>query len=212
MNRSACFLLSASLLLAACEFNALTSIDASGGGRLRSEVGFTPEERLSLEEQAGNAQDFCGVQRTSAGMTITEEQRGSQTWCIATASFASLDELRGVYGENEGISVNRLEQIDGRLYYDLNLDTTSPESSLSSFSALTWSVELPGVIVDDNADERLGSTVVWELAPRTGITNVRAESTLESLPSVTTAPPLLLILGFLIAGGAILYARLRRDR
>jgi len=203
------FLLSACLLLAGCELNASTEIDASGAGLLRSEVGFTPEERRSLEEQAGNAADFCGVGRAPASMTIAEELRGEQTWCITTITFSNLDELRRAYGENEGVTVKRLELTDGIIYYDLDLDTSSPESSLSGFSRIQWEVQFPGTILRHNADERSGGGLIWEIEPHAGTIRVWAEGRAEAAPHYSRLPTLL-ILGVLMVVAAILYARMRR--
>jgi hypothetical protein len=121
--------------------------------------------------------------------------------------FADLSELRHIYGENGGIKINRLELADERLYYDLDLDTSSPDSTLAGFNSITWTVELPGRIVGHNADERQGVELVWQLEPRGGIANVWAESSLEPTSLFAHAPPLLLILGLLIVVGAILVAR-----
>ncbi len=57
------FLLAAcALLLAGCKFQATTRVQSNGRGELRSEVGFTPEERQNLVKQnSAKPQDFCNT-------------------------------------------------------------------------------------------------------------------------------------------------------
>lgn len=129
------------LLLVACEFQATTTVNPDGSGELRTEVGFTSEERQNLENQSGGgSQNFCNAPPSSApasDVTVTEEQRGDETWCVTTTNFDSLGTLRQLYQEQTGIMVNRLEISDGTFYYDLDVDTSSQDSSFSAFSAIT---------------------------------------------------------------------------
>jgi len=198
------------LLLAACDFQAITEIDSSGSGQLRTEVGFTPEERQRLEAQSGNAADFCATSRAPADVTVTEERRGDETWCITAIGFSDLDGLRELYGERNGVRVNRLEIAEGRLYYDLDLDTSSKESNFSTFSAITWTVVLPGTPVDHNAPQQIDNMLIWTLAPRTGIITLHAESRLDSPSSLEQAAPWLLgvlVLVLAVAALVLLYRR-----
>ncbi len=70
------------LLLAACKFQATTTLNPDGSGELRTEAGFTAEERQNLENQAGNkgSGDFCNSSgQTPPEVTVTEEQHGDET-------------------------------------------------------------------------------------------------------------------------------------
>ena len=64
--RLAVVLIIAGLFLAGCTFQAETQVAADGSGSLRTEVGFTSEERQSLEQQSGNnnSKDFCNSENS----------------------------------------------------------------------------------------------------------------------------------------------------
>jgi len=195
------------LFLAGCKFQAITTIEASGAGELRTEIGFTPDERQRLEAQSGNAADFCATERAPTGMTVTEERRGDETWCVTISGFGDLDELRELYAERAGVTINRLELTGDRLYYDIDIDTSSKESNFSTFSSTTWTIVLPGALVDHNATQQIGDMLVWELMPRSGMVRLRAESRLESGSSPETGAPILGLLGLLVVIGMVFLAR-----
>lgn len=203
----------AAALLSACQLRSVTTIGPSGAGEFRTEIGFTPDERQRLEEQGANPEDFCAVGRTPAGMVVLEEQRGEDTWCINIHSFSNMDQLRALYSEEEGITVNRLEIVEDRLYYDIALDTASPDSSLSGFSSITWTLAVPGTLLEQNAATHSSASATWEVAPGTDSARLVAESTLEPVAPVSR---LLLPMGVLSALGiglvvaAILFARRTR--
>ena len=165
------------LLLAGChKLDATTRIEANGSGELRMETGFSPEERENLEKQNPNQQDFCNTSQSPPNVSVTEEQRGEETWCITTAQFENLDELRSLYGQRDGIQINRLEISGGRFYYDIDLDTSSGESNFSALTEITWSVILPGTPLNHNAEQVDGNTLTWKPASKSGIVNMQAES------------------------------------
>lgn len=209
----------AACLLAACQFQAITTIQANGSGELRTEVGFTAEERQNLEKQSGDSgsQDFCNSSKDSAGVTVTEEQRGDETWCVTTTKFDNLDELQKLYEQKKGLTVNRLEIADNKFYYDIEIDTTSKTSDFSTFNAITWTVTLPGTPSYYNTEQVKGNTVTWTPEPRSGTVNLRAESAVNK----SDLPPSLLInLGIMLClcgvvvlgaiGGFFLMRRLRK--
>lgn len=178
-NRSFQILLSlfGILLLAGChKLEATTKIKPNGSGELQTGVGFSAEERENLEKQNNNSQDFCNTSQTPTNVTATEEQRGDETWCITTTQFETLEELRNLYGQREGIKINRLEISDGKFYYDVGIDTLSESSSFSALTEIAWAVALPGAPISHNADQVDGNTLTWMPTPKSGIINFRAES------------------------------------
>ena len=196
-------LIIAGLFLAGCKFQAETQVAADGSGSLRTEVGFTSEERQSLEQQSGNnnSKDFCNSSASSQNMQVTEEQRGDETWCVTTTSFRDLDELRRLYEQKKGIRINRLEMVDGKFYYDLDIDTLSKSSDFSAFSSATWIVTMPGAPTYHNAAKADGDTLTWEIPPHQDSVDIRAESPVPAAgltfpcgPAVA-APGLLLVWG-----------------
>ncbi|MCI0553982.1 MAG: hypothetical protein L0287_23790 [Anaerolineae bacterium] len=169
-------------VLAGCHrLEVTTRIEPNGSGELRTGVGFSAEERANMEKQNSNPQDFCNTSQTPVNVTVTEEQRGDETWCITTTQFKNLEELRGLYEQRKGIRINRLEISEGRFYYDVELDTLSEDSSFSALTDITWSVVLPGVPIEHNADQVNESTLTWTPTPKSGIIQLRAES--EVAPS-----------------------------
>jgi hypothetical protein len=122
-----------------------------------------------------------------------------ETWCISVVKFKDLEELRGLYGEKEGIKVNRLEISDGKFYYDIDVDTLSDDSSFSVLTDIKWSLELPGTPIGHNADQVEGDTLTWSPTPKSGVINLHAESEVPrgGFPSCGAA--------FLGIGAALLY-------
>jgi hypothetical protein len=177
----------AALLLAGChKMQARTEIGRDGSGALQVGIGFSAEERANMEKQSGNSQDFCNTSQANPNVKVTEEQRGEETWCITTTQFKTLDELRGLYQEWEGIQINRLEISDGKFYYDVNIDTLSESSSFSALTEITWAVVLPGTPISHNADQVDENTLTWMPTPKSGVINMHAES---EVPRGSGFPP-----------------------
>ncbi|MCI0551112.1 MAG: hypothetical protein L0287_09165, partial [Anaerolineae bacterium] len=165
------------LFLAGChKLEAVTAITPHGSGVLGMGIGFSPEERANLEKQNNNSQDFCNTAQPPPNATVIEQQRGEETWCITTTEFETLEELRNLYGQREGIKINRLEISDGKFYYDVDIDTLSESSSFSIPTEITWSVVLPGAPISHNADQVNGNTLTWAPTPKSGLINLHAES------------------------------------
>jgi hypothetical protein len=193
------------LILAGChKLEARTNIEPNGSGEQRMGVGFSAEERANMEKQNSNPQDFCNTSQTPANITVTEEQRGDETWCFTTIQFKNLDELRNLYEQRKGIAINRLEIIDGMFYYDVDIDTLSEDSGFSMLTEITWSVTLPGTPITHNADHVSENTLTWTPAPKSGIIHMRAES--EVPRSGLNFPPC----GAALIGMALVFIQLRR--
>jgi hypothetical protein len=165
------------LLLTGChKLEAMTKIEPNGSGELRMGVGFSAEERANMEKQNNNPQNFCNTSQTPANVTVTEEQRGDETWCITITPFKDLTDLRSLYEQRKGIKINRLEVSDGKFYYDVDVDTLSEDSSFSALTEIKWSVVLPGALIAHNADQVDGNTLKWIPTPKSGIIHLHAES------------------------------------
>ena len=165
------------LVLAGChKLEATTKIEPNGSGELRMGIGFSAEERANMEKQNSNPQDFCNASQTPPNITVAEEQRGEETWCITTTQFKNLEELRSLYEQRQGITINRLEISDRRFYYDVDIDTLSEDSSFSSLTNIIWSVVLPGASIENNADQIDEGILTWTPTPKSGIIHMRAES------------------------------------
>ena len=164
-------------LLAGChKLEVTTKVEQNGSGELKTGVGFSAEERTNIEKQNNNAQDFCNTSQTSKGVTVVEEQRGDETWCITTTKFKDLEELRSLYEQRTGIRINRLEIADGKFYFDIDMDTLSETSNFSALTDITWVVVLPGAPIEHNADQADGNTLTWTVTPKSENVKLRAES------------------------------------
>jgi len=165
------------LVLAGChKLEVTTKIEPNGSGELRMGIGFSAEERANIEKPSNNPQDFCNTSQTPPNVTVTQEPRGDETWCITTTRFKNLQQLRSLYEQREGIKINRLEISDKKFYYDVDIDTLSEDSSFSALTDITWSVVLPGASIQHNADQIEENTLTWTPTPRSGVINMRAES------------------------------------
>ncbi|HQU36609.1 MAG TPA: hypothetical protein PLR65_08485 [Anaerolineales bacterium] len=196
----------ATLLLAGChKLEATTSIKPNGSGELQTGIGFSAEERANIDKQYANSQYFCNTSQTHENVSVTEEQRGDETWCVTTTQFKNLDELRALYEQQMGIPVNRLETSDGKFYYDVDVDTLSEGSTFSMLTDIKWSVVLPGEPISHNADEADGNTLIWKPTPKSGVLNFQAESEVSrgfNFPSCGTA-----LIGF-----GVVFVHLRKKR
>ena len=129
-----------------------------------------------MEKESNNSDDFCNTSETPPNITVTEEQREDDTWCITTASFNNLDELRELYQQRAGLTINSLEVIGGTLYYDIDIDTLSEDSSFSTLSEITWTVIFPDTAMNHNADRANGNMLTWAPASKSGVINMSAQS------------------------------------
>ncbi len=135
---------------------------------------------------------------------------------MTTTKFDNLDELRRLYEKQKGIRINQLEIADGAFYYDVDVDTSSQDSSFSTFSAITWTVVLPGMPSNHNAGQVDGNTLTWNLTPRSGTINLRAESPARgpnsTLPFLIGSAVLLGACGVVALGGMMAFFRSRWSR
>lgn len=191
------------VLLSACTTTVDTNVGKDGSGSVATSIGMTPAELQSLSSLSASGENFCDSIQASNGLppqvTIHQEQRGDETWCVATQPFKDLDGLRSVYGELGNVQINELTLNDGRLVYDVVVDMTDMTTEGIDPSLLNtvqldfeWSLTVPGSVGQNNADQVNGQTLTWKLTP--GKTaQLHAESNYSTLPSVVPQ----------IAGGSV---------
>jgi hypothetical protein len=217
-------LLVCAAVLTACTFQFSTVVNADGTGEFRTEIGVNADEQeqLSLLSE-GELDSFCSMdlllEDMPADVDFREEQRGDETWCVATQSFTNLDELRGHYGDTD-IQVNRLEITEDQFYYDVDIYLGAQELGADDLEMMeafgidfkvSWELTAPGSVISHNADEVDGRTLRWNLSPG-GNVNMAAESNLGGggIPVLVWV----VIGGILIAGGLLVieFSRSRRAK
>jgi hypothetical protein len=170
------------LVLAGCTVEYHTSFQEDGSGQMAMAIGYTAQEASDLAElSGGDTANLCqelwaeSSSDLPPNATIREEQRGDETYCLVEFSFANLDELRSIY-EEQDVTVDRLEIVDDRFYYDVSVDMTGTEG-LGFAMNMTWVVTMPGSMGENNASEVNGRTLTWNLAMGQ-VNTLQAESSL----------------------------------
>ncbi len=182
----------AGLLLAACTFQVNTTITPSGAGELRSEIGFTAEDKEMLQTIDTSPEKFCADAQSGgdlpADAPVTVEERGDETWCVVTVPFASLDELRNSYEAMQGVKINSLELTPTGFVYDVDLSFTGDQGNTPGVdqALFKWQVTVPGTVTDHNADEVDGNTLTWNMAFGESV-NARVVTTISPVESLTSA-------------------------
>ena len=162
-------LLLVGLALAACTFQVNTTITPTGAGELRSEIGFTAEDKDMLKTIATSPDKFCADAQSGGDLPedapVTIEERGDETWCVATVAFASLDELSTTYTGMQGVKINTLTLTPTGLTYDVDISFTGEQTEQVGADQVLfkWQVTAPGTITEHNADEVDGNTLTWNV-------------------------------------------------
>lgn len=157
------------LTLWGCTIQAPTEVAADGSGRYLAELGLTEQDRQLMQSfdfgrgpETALCDDF--FEQRSAEVSVWQESRSDEIWCVAERSFSSLVELRSIY-ESEGLLVRDLRIDQGRFYYELVLDTTQEGLPIEGVEAfipeMTWRVEAPGRVLESNADRVEGRRLTW---------------------------------------------------
>jgi len=211
------------LVLSSCTMQVSSTIQPDGSNDLRIEMGFSATDKEMMGSMGSSTADVCSEMEMDsdlpAGTTFTSEERGDETWCIMTIHYGSLEELRTMLEEGDGITVNRLEILDGKFYYDLSVDMSTEQFSIGDTfpMALKWQVTVPGRVGENNADKVEDKTLTWEL-PVGEIANIQVESSLSGggLPEwISWLVPVLMCLccfGFMVVAGVVIFVLVRRRK
>lgn len=174
------------LLASACTFKFSTTVNEDATGKFVTEFGLTADEITQLEAFGGESFDsMCTVDEFATGssenVVVEQEQRGDETWCVATLSFNSLSELEAAYGDMD-VQINTLTLTEDEFVYDVSFNVgADPEMDLGALAAmgvdlsLVWEVTAPGRVTDHNGDEINGQVVTWNLDP-TAATSLQVRS------------------------------------
>jgi hypothetical protein len=172
----------AALLLSACKTQVTTSVKKDASGELTIEMGFTADEVKTIQTMGGSS-DTCGFADSQGqlppGVTTRQEQRGDETWCIATEPFTDLDALRALYNDMSGVTINQLDLADGKFIYDVTVDLSGGDQAPTTPFDISWILAMPGGADNNNADSASGSTLTWKLSSGESRT-LHAESNLNA--------------------------------
>jgi hypothetical protein len=224
--------------LAGCQMEAATQVADRGAGTLSMSIGLTPADISALSDLGlTSGEDFCqqveARTKLPSGGTITQEQRGDATWCVASLPFDNLGQLESLYGELGNVSVNQLQFHGGRFLYDLDVDLSDltpegvdPQLLNTVELSIDWTLSPPGKLEKNNADQVENGHLLWHLQVGE-INHLHAESSIANptqqveapgRPGILSAPtwlwPLCLVplcLVLIVAAGAVVVVLIMRS-
>lgn len=215
------------LVLTACTVNFNTIIEPDGSGLWQTEVGLNPQDIDILESSGSTVDQFCNDLEVDVpeGASVVLEERGDERWCVAPTPFASLDELRAIYSDMDGMTIHALALEGDEVVYDIELDLVAGESGL--MGALTpnmsWVLTMPGRVLEHNAHAQDGRHLTWDMQTdkplvATARSSARAGPALPNLGTVggamlTAGLGLCCCTGLLgaLGGGAFVFLRRRQE-
>lgn len=174
------------LLLGACQANIVTHVETSGAGTLTIEIGLTPDEVAQLRSLGSDsAAGPCAAMalegaEAAESPAFEEQRRGQETWCVSTQAFDDGSQLESLYRQLDGTSIHELVEREGIFVYDIDIETQAPQG-FPPVPTITWALELPGKIGENNADRVDGQRLEWTLQPGES-RRLTASSDLYALP------------------------------
>lgn len=176
-------------VLAGCTIEYDTKIQPDQSGTVSTAMGFTDDEvkYITSQSTSSTSGSICdemwneSSSKLPSNAVTRQEQKGTETWCYVDVKFANLDELSSFYGD-QNATVNRLEVVNNKFYYDVSMDMSSDETTSTADYPLTmtWKVTMPGSVKSHNADSASGTTLTWNLSSAKGVVDMQAESSLNS--------------------------------
>jgi len=163
-------LLVAGLFLTGCTVSIVTTVNPNGSGELEFIYKLNEDDKKTFTQSGmTDASKLCeGMATMSEGVpgqgTIQQEKHGSETWCVMSETFGSLEEMRSKLG-TEGFTVHTASIDNGRFTFDaaMNVGESSDELSMGMPFGLTFELTLPGKAIRHNADKVNSYTLIWEM-------------------------------------------------
>ncbi|MGH9838210.1 MAG: family 43 glycosylhydrolase [Blastocatellia bacterium] len=139
---------------------------------------------LTEDEVKSDPKRVCSDLRPDPRFTAQASKNGDQTWCFQAARFADPSDLRQLYLEMGGVTVNQLEIRENKFIYDIRIKP-------STRAQFTWIVKMPGRIINHNASVVEGNTLKWEDLFSCGSNRLYAESSVTgNLPIIPPGSPI----------------------
>lgn len=161
----------ASILLTACSISITTKVNADGSGELGFAYKFTKDDLSQLSSMGVSADNLCSQLQSEGGssmpqdFTFKQETHGSETWCIGSKKYPSLDALKTDIS-GQGFTVNTMEISGSNFTFDGTADMTSTDTGSMPLSiTIDYDLTAPGAINkgSSNADKYNGNTATWNL-------------------------------------------------
>ena len=169
MNRPRWLLLAGFMLFAllACRVEMHTTFKTPESGHVRLGWTMTAEEEQMLQNATDStAEELCNELAAEIGdddpqVSVTFDSTEEERSCVVEGPFDNLDQLAGIYGEDT--TINKIGEEDGKFYYDVVASPLGDAADLGIPIEVTWSVTMPGKVLEHNGDALQGRTVVWHL-------------------------------------------------
>ena len=178
-------MLAACLFLTGCTVSIVTTVNPNGSGELKIIYKLSEEDKKNFTQSGmTDAGKLCEGMVTmsesfSGQGTIKQEKHGSETWCVMSQAFGSLEEMTSKLN-TEGFTINTASIGNGRFVFDavMNTGVSSSELNVGMPIGLTFELTLPGKAIRHNADKVKNYTLIWELGLGQ-VKQIHAESGLE---------------------------------
>lgn len=177
--RMTLILLGLAVLLSGCSVSLATKINEDGSGNLVVMYIF-PKDTYTCTQ----------AQREGLISKNVQWQQGTtsqgNTSCSASEDFNNLSQLRRSMENSDIVTVRDLKISNYVLTYDVDV---YPRAQSSGIYTMYWFVDMPGKIVDHNADETEGNLLGWKMTIDQR-NRVFARSQLPIPPTPTPRPPI----------------------
>jgi len=164
-------LIAAWLFLTGCTVSIAATVNPNGSGEVKFIYKLSKDDQSLLSQggQGGDASKLCeGMATMSESVpgqgSIKQEKHGSETWCVISQAFGSLEEMRTSL-DQQGLSMNTLSIANGRFVFDASINTSGSSSDLNGALPVgfTFELTLPGKAISHNADKVESYTLIWEM-------------------------------------------------
>jgi hypothetical protein len=189
--------------LAGCSLKFATTLGSDGTIGMGFVASYLLDERANLEAAGIDIQALC--KEPLPGILVEPVEDEGVVECSLFRAYASLEDLRKEYEDTGYVTVNRLEQVDRVLYYDVSVDLSKGQfSGLDpGIAQIEWHLITPGgSIRSHNADVADTVELIWNLSPAK-TTRIQAEVAMNGLAS-NANQVFSFLARFLCLGGGIL--------
>jgi hypothetical protein len=159
------------VFLTGCTVSIATTVDPNGTGEVKVIYKLSQDDQKTFSQSGMSdasklCEGFSTMSQSFQGGTssIKQEKHGSETWCVMSQAFGSLEEMRAKLNEQD-FTINTLAIQNGRFVFDatLNMGSGSSDSNLGLPIGITYELTLPGKAISHNADKVKGYTLIWEM-------------------------------------------------